>query len=244
MDTGTRSLLTIGLSVIAPVLILNKCSAEGGKLWELGTTPALVLALSLPLSCGLYSFLSARKVEPITLFGLLGTLLTGIVSIYANTGEGASIRPDTPWWYAAKEALIALLLGGAMLVNTRGESSMLRTFIYSEALFNIRAIEKAVSENGKENTYATILCRASLFTAGSLFLSAAANFVLALYFMLPIRQLPASERAIAYNHAVGDMTWWGYVIIGLPLMATIIAVMHYLIRTLTELTGHSVLLNK
>ncbi len=237
MDSGTRSLLNIILSVLAPVIILNNCSTEGDKLWELGTTPALALALSLPLACGLYSFVSARKVDPITLFGLLGTILTGVVSIYANTGDGAAIRPDTPWWYAAKEATIALLLGGAMLVSTRSEGSMLRAFIYSDALFDIKAIEKAVSEAGTDARYGSILTRASIFTACSLFVSAAANFGLSLYFLLPVLELPEAEQPVAYNYAVGSMTWWGYLIIGLPLMLTIMLVMRYLIRALGELTG-------
>ncbi len=237
MDSGTRSLLNIILSVLAPVIILNNCSTEGDKLWELGTAPALAVALSLPLACGIYSFVSARKVDPITLFGLLGTILTGVVSIYANTGEGAAIRPDTPWWYAAKEATIALLLGGAMLVNTRGEGSMLRAFIYSDALFDIKAIEKTVAEAGTDAQYGRILSRASIFTASSLFVSAAANFALSLYFLLPVLELPEAEQPVAYNYAVGDMTWWGYLIIGLPLMLTIMLVMRHLIRALGELTG-------
>ncbi len=239
MDSGTRNLLNIVLSVLAPVIILNNCSAEGDKLWELGTAPALVVALSLPLACGIYSFVSARKVDPITLFGLLGTILTGVVSIYANTGESMAIRPDTPWWYAAKEALIALLLGGAMLVNTRGEGSMLRAFIYSDALFDIKAIEKTVAEAGTDAQYGSILSRASIMTASSLFVSAAGNFALALYFLLPVLGLPEAEQPVAYNYAVGSMTWWGYVIIGLPLMGTIMLVMRYLIRRLGELTGMS-----
>ncbi len=237
MDSGTRSLVIIGLSVLAPVIILNNCSTDGPELWELGTAWALVVALSLPLACGIYSFISAHKVDPITLFGLLGTILTGVVSIYANTGDGAAIRPDTPWWYAAKEALIAALLGGAVLVSTKGESSMLRVFIYSDSLFNIKRIESTVQAAGKQLEYERILSRASLMTAGSLFLSATANFTLALYFLLPVLQLPAGEQAVAYNYAVGSMTWWGYVIIGLPLMATLVAVIRYLMRVLGELTG-------
>ncbi len=237
MDSGTRSLLNIILSVLAPFIILNNCSTEGDNFWEIGTAAALVVALSLPLACGIYSFVSARKVDPITLFGLLGTILTGVVSVYANTGEGAAIRPDTPWWYAAKEATIALLLGGAMLVNTRREGSMLRAFIYSDALFDIKAIEKTVAAAGTDAQYGRILNRASIFTASSLFVSAIGNFCLALYFLLPVLGMPEAEQPVAYNYAVGSMTWWGYLIIGLPLMGTIMLVLRYLIRALTELTG-------
>ncbi len=237
MDKATQSLLNVLLSVLAPVLILDNCSTEGPGFWELGTAPALAVALSLPIACGIWSFVSNRKVDPITLFGLLGTVLTGVVSIYANTGDGAAIRPDTPWWYAAKEALIALLLGGAMLVSAKSESSMLRAFVYSDSLFDIRAIEKAVAAKGEQAGYERILWKASLYTACSLFVSAAANFGLALYFLLPVLALPSAEQPVAYNYAVSSMTWWGYLIIGLPLMATIVGVMQYLIRALGQLSG-------
>ncbi len=237
MDKATQSLLNVFLSVLAPVLILDNCSTEGPGFWELGTATALAVALSLPIACGVWSFVSCRRVDPVTLFGLLGTILTGVVSIYANTGEGAAIRPDTPWWYAAKEALIALLLGGAMLVSAKSESSMLRAFVYSDALFDIRSIEKAVSERNCRAEYERVLWKASFFTACSLFVSAAANFALALYFLLPVPGLPSDEQPVAYNYAVSNMTWWGYLIIGVPLMATIVGVMRYLMRALGEVSG-------
>ncbi len=237
MDKATQSLLNVFLSVLAPVLILDKCSTEGPDFWELGTTPALTVALSLPIACGIWSFIGSRKVDPVTLFGLLGTILTGVVSIYANTGDGAAIRPDTPWWYAAKEALIALLLGGAMLVSAKSESSMLRAFVYSDALFDIRSIEKAIADKGVRADYERVLWRASFYTACSLFVSALANFGLALYFLLPVPELPAAEQPVAYNYAVSSMTWWGYLIIGLPLMGTIVGVMRYLMRALGEVSG-------
>ncbi len=237
MDSGTRTLLNVGLTVIAPVLILNNCSTEGSELWELGTAWSLAVALSLPIGYGAYRFATARKVDPIILFGLLGTILTGVVSIYANTGEGAAIRPDTPWWYAAKEALIALILGGAMLVSSKGEGSLLRAFIYSDSLFDVKAIEQAVAATGSYTAYERLLGRASLYTAGSLFLSAAANFVLVLYFLLPVLELPAAEQAVEYNYGVGAITLWGYVAIGLPLTATLMWVIVYLRRELGALTG-------
>lgn len=237
MDKASRSLLNVALSVLAPVLILDNCSSEGSSLWDWGTTWAMVVALSLPIGCGLYSLLKLGKVDTLTLFGLLGTILTGIVTIYANTGDGAAIRPDTPWWYAAKEALIALLLCGAVLVTARREDSMLRAFVYSDSLFDIPAIEKAVKQAGQEKSYQSLLLTASLMTAASLLFSALANFLLALHFLLPVLEQPEKEQAIAYNYAVGSMTWWGYLVIGIPLLATLFGVMLHLSRSLHRLTG-------
>lgn len=237
MDKGTKSLLNVFLSVLAPVLVLDHCSASGDSFWHLGTTWAMVVALSLPIGCGIYSFVTEKKVELLTVFGLLGTILTGVVTVYANTGEGMAIRPDTPWWYAAKEGLIALLLAGAMLVNTRKEGSMLRAFVYSDAIFDVKNIEKAVSENGQRAQYDGVLDRAAYMTAGSLFFSALANFALALYFLLPVPEAPAAEQAELYNYAVSKMTWMGLLIIGVPLLITLMMVMRYLSLKLVEVSG-------
>lgn len=237
MDKGTKSLLNLFLSVLAPVIILEHCSASGEALWQLGPAWAMVVALTLPLGCGIWAFLDQKKADPITVLGLIGTILTGVVTIYATTGSGTAIRPDTPWWYAAKEALIAGLLGAAVLVTARRRDSLLRLFVYSDGLFDIRSIESRVAEQHAEEGYARILNRASLYTALSLLLSAVANFLFALYFLLPVLALPAAEQAVAYNEAVATMMWWGYLVIGGPLLITLFGVIRYLQRALATLTG-------
>ncbi len=237
MDKGTKSLVNVFLSVLAPVLVLDHCSATGDSVWHLGTTWAMAVALSLPIGCGIYSFITERKVELLTVFGLLGTILTGVVTIYANTGEGMAIRPDTPWWYAAKEALIALLLAGAMLVNSRKEGSMLRAFVYSDAIFDVKTIEKTVEEKGTTEEYNKTLTHAAYMTSASLLFSALANFALALYFLLPVPGAPAAEQAELYNYAVSKMTWMGLLIIGVPLLITLMMVMRYLSAKLGQVSG-------
>ena len=237
MDKGTQSLLNLFLSVLAPVLILEHCSVSGEALWQLGPAWAMVVALALPLGCGVWTFADQRKADPITALGLIGTILTGVVTIYATTGAETAIRPDTPWWYAAKEALIAGLLGVAVLLTAKRRDSLLRLFVYSDGLFDIRSIEAKVAEQNNAPAYERILRRASLYTALSLLLSAAANFLFSLYFLLPVLDLPAAEQSIAYNEAVATMMWWGYLVIGVPLLATLFGVIRYLQRALAELTG-------
>ncbi|MDO5449347.1 MAG: VC0807 family protein [Akkermansia sp.] len=237
MDQGTKSLLNVVLSVLAPVLVLDHCSTEGPGLLELGTTWAMVVALALPIGCGIWTFIDTRRVDPITLFGLLGTILTGVVTVYANTGDGGAIRPDTPWWYAAKEGLIPMLLCGAVLVTARRRDSMLRLFVYSDAIFDIPAIEKAVEEKSLQPAYAAVLWRASVMMALTLLASAAANFCLALHFLLPVLQEQPAKQALAYNYAVSSMTWWGYLVIGVPLLGTLVGVIRFLLGRLSKLTG-------
>lgn len=237
MDKGTQSLLNVLLSVLAPVMVLDHCSASGAEFWQLGTTAAMCVALALPLGFGVWTFTQSRKVEPLTLFGLLGTILTGVVTIYANTGGGEAIRPDTPWWYAAKEATIPLLLCGAVMVTARRQDSLLRVLLYSDSLFDIPTIEKQVAENNQQTGYDTLLWRSSLFLGLSLVVSAVGNFILSLYFLLPVLEQPAAQQALEYNYAVGRMTWWGYLVIGVPLLITLIIVIRHLISRLEILTG-------
>lgn len=237
MDKGTTGLLNVVFSVLAPVMVLEHCSTQGEGWWEIGTAWAMVVALALPLLCGLATYIREKRLDPLTLVGLLGALLTGGVTLYASSGEGEALRPDTPWWYAAKEALIALILSGAVLANPRGEGSLLRSLVYSDTLFDIKAIEQRIIAQGKQTPYHAILLRASLGMAGSLLFSAVANFLLALYFLLPVLNMPAAEQAVEYNYAVGKMTWWGYIVIGLPLLASLVMVIRYLARSIGALTG-------
>lgn len=245
MDKGMQSLLNVVISVLAPVMILDHCSQRGDAIYELGPTAALIVALSLPLAYGIYSYASSRRVDPVTLMGLLGTILTAVVTFYASTGPDEALRPDTPWWYAAKEALIPLLLGGIMIVSTHSTTSMLRVFIYSDSIFDIPHIEQCIAKNDQQQAYDRTLHRASLITACSLFASAIANFILALHFLLPVLEQPAAEQPIAYNYAVSSMTLYSYLIIGIPLFITLFCVIRYLISRLERLTGSdSILLSK
>ncbi len=235
MNATNKSLLNIILSVLAPVMILEHCSESGPSLWHVGSNWALAIALALPLSYGLYSFIESRKADPINLLGLTGVILTALVSLYASQGEQEAIRPDAPYWFAAKEALIPCLMAAAILITARSEGSLLRVFIYTDSLFDITSIEARVKELGRRDSYQRVLMRASQLTAGSLILSSAANLALALYYLLPVLSHPAAKQAAEYNYAVSSMTWQGYVVIGIPLMLTLIAVMRYLIRELSTL---------
>lgn len=235
MDSSSKTLLNVGLSVLAPVLILNHCSAEGDKFWQLGTTPALFIALSLPIGYGIYCLIESRKLDPLNVFGFIGTLLTAVISLYATSETGSAIRSDAAWWYAAKEALIPCFMASAIILTARKEGSLLRVFIYTDSIFDVQRIENKVKHAGEEKAYKKILWNASLLTAGSLFLSSIANFMMALIFLLPVLDYSAAEQALQFNYAISSMTWWGYLIIGLPLLLTLMAVMQYLLRSLGKL---------
>ncbi len=73
--------------------------------------------------------------------------------------------------------------------------------------------------------------------AASLAFSAVANFFLALYFLLPVLGERVSSQAESYNYAVSRMTWWGFLLIGVPLTVTLVAEVRYLRYALGRLTS-------
>lgn len=239
------SLKGVVIGVILPVLLLDYCSGgsmnpleplPGQNWWELGPAWAMAVALCLPIGYGILQFVRRHKIDLMSSIGLAGVLLTGVITLCV-VGEGGRILASTPWWFAAKEAMIPLILSAAVLLSSRTETPLLRTFLYTPDLFDIVRIERLVGERGEQAAYRLVLDRASRMLAGSLALSSVANFGLALHFLLPVlRQSPDSQQ-VAYNYAVGSLTWWGFLVIGVPLMATLMGVMVYLLRRLGALTG-------
>lgn len=239
------SLKGVVIGVILPVLLLDYCSGgsinpfdplPGQRWWELGPALAMAVALCLPIGYGLLQFVRRRRIDLMSSIGLAGVLLTGVITLCV-VGEGGRISASTPWWFAAKEAMIPLILSAAVLLSARSESPLLRTFLYTPELFDIARIERVVGERGEDVAYGRVLTRASWMLAGSLALSSVANFFLALHFLLPVLHQPAEAQQVAYNYAVGSLTWWGFLVIGVPLMATLMGVMVYLLRRLGSLTG-------
>lgn len=60
---------------------------------------------------------------------------------------------------------------------------------------------------------------------------------LALHFLLPVLDKEPAQQALEYNYAVSNMTWWGYLVIGVPLLATLFGVIKFLIRRLEAITA-------
>lgn len=225
--TPEVSLSHLLLTLVLPVVILYTCSAPGEKWYQLGATPALALALSLPTLAGLWALLRgrARRGLRMPLLGIAAALLTGLVTIYAQTGEGEAMRPSTPWIYAVKE-IVAPLLPILVLACSGGvrEGGLFRTALHfllrslHEPALAPEALAAQLSTPERQQKYHTLLRRCYGGLLGLLCLLAAVKFCIALYFQLPVLQLPAADQAVAYNHAVGAIALC-CMVANLPLMA-------------------------
>lgn len=240
LEQKSHPVLSVVCSILLPVLILNKCSAEGAAWYRLGATPALVVALCLPVSYGLWGVWKARGGGIITLLGIVTTLLTGLVTIYAQSGaDGGSLRPSTPWVYAAKEGALPVIIALVVLLGGTGPRSLLRSIFYTERAFHTREVEARIAALQRGADYKALLGLMNCLMAGTFLSSGVLSFFIALHFQLPVLQLPAAQQAEAYNYAVGSITWWSWALISIPALAIYIVLCFYLPRKLRRLTQGS-----
>lgn len=156
-----------------------------------------------------------------------------------HIGPEGRIHSATPWLFAGKEALIPLILAAAVVVSRSAGTPLLNMFIYTPELFDVRRIEQTVAANGEERAYQKLLANSSWILAGTLVASSIGNFFLSLSFMSSVIQQPEAEQQVAYNAAIGSITWWGFLIIGIPILAALVFIMTRLIKRLGRLTGLS-----
>ena len=200
-----NSLLDIVVNVIAPVMILSYMSKEEGKFWHLGPVTAMAIALILPLAFGIWHFIKHKKLNLFSCVGLFAILLTGLITIYLFYNEAS--RPHVGIIFGIKEAVQPLVIGSLFLITHKMASPLLNTFLYNDALFDVKRIEKSVKAKESQPDYKALLWKASLIMFGSFCVSAVANLALSLYFfkgLSPHRKLESRiQRNRRQNHRLG-----------------------------------------
>ncbi|GAA5494664.1 hypothetical protein SAMN02745181_3054 [Rubritalea squalenifaciens DSM 18772] len=227
-------LLNILINVLAPVLILSHCSKEVGKFYHIGPVWAMTAALALPLGYGIWHFINHKKLNIFSCVGLGAILLTGLITIYLWSSEAA--KPHVALIFGLKEAIQPLLLGSLFLITHRTPSPLFRTFIYNESIFDIRNIEKVIAEKESHPDYEALIWKSTLLFFGSFCISAILNMGLAYYFLGDLTPSTPDWKEV-YNSKVAQITGWGFLVIGAPLMLVGGYILFTMIGGLKKLTG-------
>lgn len=232
--------INILINVLIPVLALSHLSKdpafqEVAKPWHIGPVKGLMVALAFPLCYGLWHFIQTRKANFFSALGLCSVLLTGGLTIYLWNQDG-TIKPNADILFGLKEASIPLLLGIAVIGSHYTANPLLRTFLYSDSIFDIPRIEQRVGEIEGHERYRKILLRATWLFATSFFISTLMNFGLALYFLGGLDHSAANARE-SYNEQVAKLTGMGFLVIGVPIMIFMLTTIYRLMKDLRELTG-------
>ncbi|MFN3455680.1 MAG: VC0807 family protein, partial [Pseudobdellovibrio sp.] len=224
-NSNSTGLVSILVNIIIPVYILNKGS-------KLGLTPqnALIIALAFPLAGGIYSIVKEKKMNFISLLGLINILISGTLSLLALGGI----------WFAIKEALFPLLIGVFVLFSSFGKSPFFETLFLQPAAFDTDKIQKILKENNQELSFKELMKKSTQWLSLSFLMSAILNFSLALYIFKPLDEsLPLEQRQDILNQQLGQMTAYSMGVILIPSMIFLGVILYFTFKKIKDLTGLS-----
>ncbi|MDH5392617.1 MAG: MFS transporter [Gammaproteobacteria bacterium] len=212
-----RPMIDLLVSIIAPSLILMKFSGDEA----LGASGALLAALSLPISWGLFELFRYKKLNWIALLGIISVMLTG----------GIGLLKLDPQWLAVKEAAIPGLLGLVVLVSSFTRYPLIRTMLFNPAIMDVETIQRRLEELGQSQAFDARLLKLTYLLSGTFFFSSLMNFILA----TSIVSSPAGS--VAFNEELAWMTLLSYPVIVIPSMLMMMGILYYLWRTIHGMTG-------
>jgi hypothetical protein len=208
--------LDLILSIIIPSLILMNLSGED---W-LGTTYALLTALSFPLFYGLYELIHHKKFNVISILGIISVLLTG----------GIGILELEPKWLAIKEAAIPFVIGLVVLGSMKTRYPLVKTMLYNPSFIDTERVDNAMESKGTRSDFEKRLTKASYLLSGTFFFSATLNYILATMIVTS----PAGTEA--FNEELGKLTLMSYPVIALPSMVIMMGTLYWLVRSVQNLS--------
>jgi hypothetical protein len=220
MKKQENQFISLVFNIIVPVMILNK----GSNI--LGTTNALLIALAFPISYGIYDFNQRRKMNFISLLGLLNVALTGGLALSGLTGI----------WFAVKEAAFPALIGCFVLGSAFTKKPFVTTIFLNDQFVKTHLIDEKVSELNIHTDMEKLLKLSTILLSMSFALSAFLNFALAKYIFKPIDPL-SLNGAVVLNEQIAQMTSWSFVVIMIPTVTFLAGVFWFFINRLTKLTG-------
>jgi hypothetical protein len=202
---------------------------------HIGPVKALMVALAFPIAYGIRHFIKTRKANFFSALGLFSVLLTGGLTIFLWNKDG-TIKPNADVLFGLKEASIPLILGIAVIGSHFTSTPLIRTFLYSDTMFDIARIEKEIDAHNARPDYVKIIFQATLLFAASFFISALLNFGLAVHFLGDLDPSAPNARVL-YNSQVAKLTGWGFAVIGLPMLIFLFITLRRMITQLSRLTG-------
>ncbi len=215
-------------NIILPVLILNK----GKDFFPFESTNvhsySLIIALAFPIIYGCKDYLLTKKINTISLIGVVGVALTGGLALFQFKGI----------YFAIKEAAIPLFIGIVVLVCIPFKKPLISFLLFESSLFKKDLIYEKLKEYNTERDFQKLMNKTTLWLAGSFFLSAVLNFVIGLIVFKEIDpELEEGIKRQILNEQIADMTWMGYVFIALPLSSITIFILWYILKHLKQMTG-------
>lgn len=213
-------LSNLAFNIVIPVIILSKFSGAE----DLGPAWSIVVALSFPISYGLWDLKQSGKVNAFSILGIVSVFLTG----------GMSLLELDPQYIAIKEAAVPAIIGIAVLITQRTKYPIIKVFILNEQIIKTEKLYSLLSEKNATERFERILARSSYIVVGSFALSSVLNYVLAKVILV------SPPGTTAFTEELGKMTALSYPVIALPSMTVMMVAIWYLFSQIGKLTGESI----
>jgi intracellular septation protein A len=223
MQKQPNSFTHILFNILIPVIILNK-----GHKYGLDAQVSLLIALSFPLFFSIKSLVQSKKVDFISLLGLLNVLVSGVFTLL--TLEGV--------WFAIKEAAFPLLIGAFVLGSSFTKSPFFKTLFLNPTTFNIEAVDSRLDTEEKKQNFEKLMQHLTQLLSISFLLSAILNFVLAIYIFTPLAQdLTEVQKQEVLNEQLSQMTLYSLGVILIPSMIFLGSLIFYAFKKINKITG-------
>ena len=223
MDHKENNFSHILFNIIIPVIILNK-----GHKYGLDAKLAVVIALAFPLFFSLKSWLKSRKINFVSLLGLLNVLVSGTLTLLALGGI----------WFAIKEAAFPLLIGGFVFGSTWSKKPFFQTLFMNPSTFDIQKIESKLETETKKTQFELLMKHTTQLLSVSFLMSAVLNFLLALRIFTPFSEAMTDlQKQELLNEQLSQMTVYSMVVILVPSMIFLGTLLFYTFKKITAITG-------
>lgn len=222
-------------ALLGKPLTLHTWLGEIPRFWYIGPLKALIIALSFPLTYGIWMFARSGKFNFFSGLGFGSVLLTGGLTLYLWNPDG-SVKEHAGLLFGIKEGAIPFALGIAVMLSRKSATPLLNTFLYNDSIFDIPKIEARIAANRAQSGYQELMRHASMLFATSFFISSVMNVGLALFFFHGFDRA-APDALEIYNTIIGKLTGWGFAVIGLPLLVFLFFTLNRILKGLRGLTG-------
>lgn len=209
------------INIVCNIAVPSAVLTWGSKAAWLGPKAALVVALAFPLGYAIYDLKERKKFNFISAIGFLSILITGSFAL---------MKLD-PFWFAVKEAAVPGVIGLVVLASMGTRWPLVREMLYNPLVIDVPRIDAALDERNTRSEFDRLLTNASYLLTLSFFVSAALNYVLAVY----ILKSPGGSEE--FNAELARMNLLSWPVITLPTMAMTMFALWRLLGGLQRITG-------
>jgi hypothetical protein len=223
MQKQQNSFSHILFNILIPVVILNK-----GHKYGLDAKVAVLVALSFPLFFSIKSLLKNKRVDFVSLLGLLNVLISGILTLLTLGGI----------WFAIKEAAFPVLIGAFVFGSSFTKNPFFETLFLNPTTFNTEKVEERLDSEDKKKSFVELMKHLTKLLSLSFLLSGTLNFFLALHIFTPLSDtMTELQKQELLNEQLSHMTLYSMVIILVPSMIFLASLIFYAFKKINQLTG-------